>query len=350
MAAFMNIPVETGQVHSIKFATTFQRVAQNGKGAHVTFIETPYIPPASHSNWDEWKRVFDILEFSKHHNALLLNSSSGRFHPDVLAIVLLGFWSKDRRPLIALYGDMWQPNHGPRGWLDRLLIFLADRVVDRYIVFSSEEMDLFPVLWNIQKSKMRHCEYFYSFTPEELTTPPPSAGDYVFAGGNSLRDYEPLIEVARQIPERRFVIASGLLKGRSDLPPNVRTGQVSHSEFVNLMKSSAVVVVPVRKGLLRSSGQQTYLNAMMLRKPVIVNEVFGVKDHLKHGETGLVVDGSSESFLGALQWVFDPAHAAEVAQMVEKAHQVAQNQFSKEQHVYKLVKLMEELIVERQAA
>jgi glycosyltransferase involved in cell wall biosynthesis len=343
----MNIfPANATQSRHIKFATTFQRILEYDQTGCVTFIETPYIPPARHSNWDEFKRIFSILEFSKYHEAMLLNSSSGRFHPDVLAIILLGF-KRGRRPLVALFGDMWQPNQGVRGLFDRLLISLADRAVDCYIVLSSEEMEIFPSMWNIEKSKLRHCEYFYSFTPNELLIPPSSKGDFVFAGGNSLRDYEPLIEAARRMPEQRFVIASRLLNGRSDLPSNVQAGEVSHSEFVDLMKSAAMVAVPIKKGLLRSSGQQTYLNAMILRKPVIVSDVFGVKDHLQNGETGLVVSGSSESFLTAMKWVLDPVNVDAVDRMVDKAHHIAQMQFSKEEHVRKLIKIMEELIVER---
>ncbi|MDD2921800.1 MAG: glycosyltransferase family 4 protein [Anaerolineales bacterium] len=337
--------VSDEQNRHVKFATTFQRAAQYNEGGRVTFIETPYIPPARHSLWDEVKRVFAILESAKRHDALLLNSSSGRIHPDVLAIILLGF--KRSRPLIALHGDMWQPNRGFRALMDRLLIYLADRAVDRYIVLSSEEIEKFPLLWRVDKSKIRCCQYFFSLTEEELAAPAPPDGNHVFAGGNSLRDYEPLIEAARRMPKQRFVIASRLLEGRTDLPANIRAGQVSHAEFVNLMKSAAAVVVPLKKGLSRSSGQQTYLNAMALRKPVIVSEVFGVNDHIQNGESGLVVDGSSESFVKALTWALDSANTEAVARMVDRAQRAAQTQFTKERHVRKLIALMDELAAEQ---
>jgi glycosyltransferase involved in cell wall biosynthesis len=68
------------------------------------------------------------------------------------------------------------------------------------------------------------------------------------------------------------------------------------------MAGSKMVVVPMKKGLLHSGGQQTYLNAMAMGKPVIVADDCGAKDYIQHGVDGLIVPaGNSQGLREAIQ-------------------------------------------------
>jgi len=68
--------------------------------------------------------------------------------------------------------------------------------------------------------------------------------------------------------------------------------------------------VPLREGMLRSAGQQTYLNAMVLGKPVVVSDVPGTRDHIVDGQTGLIVPpADSDALARTLRWAADPANA-----------------------------------------
>jgi glycosyltransferase involved in cell wall biosynthesis len=174
----------------------------------------------------------------------------------------------------------------------------------------------------------------------------PPNGNHIFAGGNSHRDYESLIEVAKQMPELNFVIATKHLEGRTDLPRNVIARPVSHHEFMELMLSAAAVIVPIRKGLHRAVGQQTYLNAMWLGKPTIVNDVFGVHDHIQNGETGLIVDGSSESYKEALEWVFSPANQDSLSRLCENAQIAVREKYSVHNYVDQLLAVIDTAITE----
>jgi len=71
----------------------------------------------------------------------------------------------------------------------------------------------------------------------------------------------------------------------------------------------------------RSSGQQSYLNAMLLGKPVIVTEPPGVHDYINNGVTGVIVPSSVEALRAAIRHVMDPAHAEHYREMGARASQ-----------------------------
>ena len=238
---------------------------------------------------------------------------------------------------------MWQPNRDWRRWLEPIIIPLADRAIQRYAVFSSQELTLFPENWRLEAGKVRFAPYLYSLQPAEVLPQPVNLG-HVFSGGNPFRDYDVLVEVARRLPEREFILATRRLDGRSDLPPNVRAGTLPHAEFMRQLQTAAAVVVPMQSGLRRAVGQQTYLNAMWLGKPTIVNDAVGVRDYIRPGETGLIVDGSAHSYVDALRWVFDPAQAAAVRQLGAAAHADVEQRFSPRSHALHLLRVMDEVL------
>jgi glycosyltransferase involved in cell wall biosynthesis len=163
-----------------------------------------------------------------------------------------------------------------------------------------------------------------------------------------LRDYDQVLEAARQMPDREFRLVTTILNDRTDLPPNVTVGGVPFPEFLRLMQSAAAVILPIRKGLQRNAGLATLLNSMMVGKPVITNDVLGVRDYLEDKVSGLVVDGSPESYVQALEWLFDPANRAEVEQMGRTAEESVRQKFSYEKHINCLASQMRELIAEHQ--
>ncbi len=110
------------------------------------------------------------------------------------------------------------------------------------------------------------------------------------------------------------------------LPSNVTCALLSHAEYVQQFLAATSVVVPIRRAV-RSAGQQTYLGAMFMGKPVVVTDAHDVRDYVQDGETGLIVDPRPESLRQAIQWVTDPANRAEVEKMTEKARAVVEERF-----------------------
>nr|WP_279342521.1 glycosyltransferase [Geotalea sp. SG265] len=119
---------------------------------------------------------------------------------------------------------------------------------------------------------------------------PSVQGDYIFSGGNFARDYATLALAVRGLDIPVVIACSNndALKG-INFPSNVQVVGVSHHRFMELMAGSHINVVCLRKGLLHSGGQQTFLNAMALGKPVIVTDPEGARGYVEDGVDGLLV-------------------------------------------------------------
>lgn len=311
-----------------------------------------YVPRPQTGTWQDALRILArVLRAARQERLLLLASSWGRFHPELFAAALVGLWPRHLRPRVVLLGCMWEPNSGARGRFEKLLVRFADRAICRYIVQSSEELSLFPQTWGVDAAKLRFCPHFFTLSEGDATrsvaVPP---GDYIFAGGNSMRDYAPLVEAARRLPEHRFIFATRRLQAQPDLPPNVTVSPVSHEQYMGLLHGASIVVVPILKKLRRAAGQQTYLNALWLGKPTIVTDTLGVRDHIADGQSGLVVSGSPESYVTAIGWLSEPANQARVAAMGAVAQQVTREQFSFERHTDCVLDIVDEVLQEDRSA
>jgi glycosyltransferase involved in cell wall biosynthesis len=153
----------------------------------------------------------------------------------------------------------------------------------------------------------------------------------------------PLVKAMERLPEYRLVIGSHLLDDIS-LPPNVTTGQVPRSEFIRLMRLSKAVVVPIAKGLIRSTGHQTYLNGMLLGKPTIVNDVLGVREHTQNGRNAIIVDGTPEGYREAVRKVMDPANVEQMEALGKAAQASVKRDFTFEKHCERMLEILDEAI------
>lgn len=293
-------------------------------------------------------RAQAVVQRAKDADWLILDSTAGQYKADVMAADMLAVLPNP--PKVILFGSMFEPSGSTsRYWLEKQALQLADRRIVHYIVQSTEELTVFPEIWGVDPSKLRLVPYFASLTEEALTeldpilSQPPTLD--VFAGGNALRDYRALVEAVRMLPEYQFFFATHRLKDMDDLPPNLTAHQVSHQEFMERMASSRVVVTPVRQGLRRAAGQQTYLNAMFMEKVSVVSDTFGVRDHITPGESGMVVEGTPESYVEAIRWALDPQNAEAVMAMHKAASQAVRDSFTYDRFVVRLGKAFSELIV-----
>jgi glycosyltransferase involved in cell wall biosynthesis len=289
-----------------------------------------------------------ILQAAAQRRPLILYSSWGRLKPDLIALVLLGVLPARLRPPAVLVGEMWEPTPG-RHRIERGIVRLADRAVDRYLVLSRAEAELLPRSWPVPAEKIRVRPFH--FDPAEHGLAPTVAlerGDYVFSGGDSYRDYPQLLEAARRMPDVRFLVVSTVLQDEG-LPPNVELRRASYLEYVAFMRDAAAVVVPIQRGLRRSAGLLTFLMAMWLRKPTIVTDVLAVDEYVQHGRTGLLVDGSPESYERALRAVLGPTGAELADRLGRHARDDVQRRFTFAQYVDGILAELDDAVRERQA-
>jgi hypothetical protein len=213
---------------------------------------------------------------------------------------------------------------------DRLACRVGLQAIDSprtvYCVLASGERELFARTWGVPLERVAFTPFCVTVPDAELDAAVTEDGT-VFAGGNSLRDYGPLLRIAGDL-DVPVTIATRLLHGAA-VPPNVRAGAISPQAFLDRLRSASVVVVPLAVTRERSAGQQTYLNAMAQGKLVIVTDVLGVRDYVEPDRTGLLVPpGDGPALLHAIRWALDPLNAGEVAAIRARARTAARNRFS----------------------
>jgi glycosyltransferase involved in cell wall biosynthesis len=272
--------------------------------------------------------VREIVRRSRGYETVVLDGSE---HYDQVAAALIV--RRRPRPRIVLTDATWSRGGSRLGrWARRLGIRAIDSPRVTYCVLSSEEMEAFPSTWGVDPERVAFTPFCVTLKDDDLAQPTSTDGG-VFAGGDSRRDYDTLLEAARRT-SAPVTIATGLLEGRGDIPPNVHAGRVPHERFVELLRHAAVVVVPFPAVAERSAGQQTYLNAMALGKPVIVTDSTGVRDYVEDGRTGLIVPPADPGALAAaIDWVLDPANAGQVEQIKAAGREAATGHFTRENYL-----------------
>lgn len=323
------------------YATGFGASAFSSRCA---LIEVPPTIDRSLRLRDELLLLWRILRAAARGQALLLCSSRGYLRIEFISIIMIGLLMGRWRPPMVLYGEMYQRDEGLRGLLQHVLIRLADRWIDRYIVYSEEERVRFADTWGVNPTKMRCCGYYHK-PGYDLSAA--RTGEVLFTGGNSFRNYEPLVEAMAEFPEQQLLIASRSFKLTQPLPANISICWPNVRAWFEHMAEARAVIVPIAEQRYRSAGLLLITEAMWFGKPLIVTDSLGVREYVEDGVTGLVVDGSPESYARALHWVLDPANAEAVATMGRRAAQSMEEQFNLANHTNRLLVALDELLAER---
>jgi hypothetical protein len=232
---------------------------------------------------------------------------------------------------------------------DRTLTRIGIRALDgprtTFCVSSTAERERWPELWGIPAERIAISRWYHGLTEAQLAEPTSEDGP-IFSGGRSLRDYEPLLRCAAELPQAFRIAAE-----RSDLPPgvpippNVTVGPTSHDDYLDAMRTAALVVVALERREDRSAGQTTYLNSMAMGKLTLVTDTLGVSDHVEDRVSGLIVPARDPRALAdAIRWSLDPANAGAVAAIRARGRAVARDRFGPDRHVDNLLAIVDEVI------
>jgi len=258
-----------------------------------------------------WRGMARLVRHAGRYDAVVVDGSIGARGAYVDRVAAAIIRRRSDPPVVVVSDCPWK-----RGswWLDRVAGAMAFRLLDgpgvTYCVPTRAERSLFPSTWGVDPERVAWTPWPFILSEQDLEAPVSDDGG-VFAAGDSLRDYGPLIEAARMLgapvtiaTRRRDVLR------RRDLPPNITAASVSHARYVELMRKATAVVVPLAETGERSAGETTYVNALAMGKLVVVPDRLGVREYVRDGETGLVVPGDDAGALAdALRWALDPANA-----------------------------------------
>jgi hypothetical protein len=287
------------------------------------------------------------FDTARNSDLLILDGSLGLTSGshELLATALIA--RRRRAPPVILTECNWKAGSGVARMIRQAGIRAIDGAVARYCVYTSAELVDFPRRWGVEPAKMVFTPCYFNVTDEEAG-PAPAAGGHILSVGNSLRDYDTLVAAAHGV-DFPFRIASDRALQAAH-PPNVRIGRIRHGEYEELIRSAAVVVVPLRPGIVRAAGLETLLTAMAIGKLVIASEAPGIRDYIDDGRTGLIVPpGDSRALRDAIGWAVDPANAESVAEMASAGRSAARSRFSPERYVRTLLRIADEVLGTRPA-
>jgi glycosyltransferase involved in cell wall biosynthesis len=71
-----------------------------------------------------------------------------------------------------------------------------------------------------------------------------------------------------------------------------------------------------------------------------------VLEHIRDGETAIIVDGRPESYVRGIRKVMDPANKSEIDRMCQHARKVVLEQFNFEHHAQRQLDIMNEAVRE----
>ena len=285
--------------------------------------------------WSYWRFIRQVLRAAKGADAVILRGTSGFSAGYAEAVAALFIKLRWRYPPFVLVSDAtWDvTSQALEDRLPRLarpllprLGRLGVRATDgRHVVYgvlSTDEQRDFEARWGVDGRRVRFIP-FYATLSRDLAGSATDEG-YVFAGGNSYRDYDLLVQATEglDVPVR---VASSW-RPSQPLPTNVSVASLPQGEYNRTMLGASLMVVPLRPAA-RSAGQQTYLSAMLAGKPLIVTAAPGVRDYVVPGETALVVEHDPDALRAAIKWVLDPANHAEVQLMTKRARQAVEDNY-----------------------
>ena len=169
------------------------------------------------------------------------------------------------------------------------------------VVFSEAQVGGFAGEFGLPEERFVHVPYQSSHSKRPPLEEP--AGDYVWAGGNSARDYATLIEAVKGagIPVR---ITSTLpeVAALAEEVSEVTLAPAREPEFTTLMAQSRFVVLPLTAGRVRGYGEQTILNSWWHGRAVLALDDVSAADYVSGSGGGEVlgpgdVDGLRERLL-----------------------------------------------------
>lgn len=254
------------------------------------------------SNVPKWKRLLKIFQLiwfvTLKNNKDDIYLFYGCLSPALYCgLVLSLIKSKKILSLINFMGGETLHSYTP---LKKLLIKKAFR----NLIVSVNNLSLVEIyskLLNIERKKFNvipdsTAEFAYLANEEDT-----SSNEYVFFGGNSRRDFNLLVEAAKQLPNIRFVAVtshrnSHIFKG---IPKNLEMHySLPINDFINKIKRSALVFIPLKTD--SQAGQLVCFQGALLRKTIITTDTIAIRTYFDKESAVLIPRGDADSAISAI--------------------------------------------------
>lgn len=174
--------------------------------------------------------------------------------------------------------------------------------IDKLIVFSENEIEYYANIFNLKEDKFIFLPLSMATLPEQPVITEMQSRRYVLSVGRSNRNYEFLIDALNN-EKYEVEIICDVLKKKS-LPKNIHIhNDIFYSDMLKWMYNCYCVVIPL-KDLNISSGQLVLLQAMQMKKPIIITNSKGVQNYIINEYNGLVINNAKDELLKSLNRIY----------------------------------------------
>lgn len=216
----------------------------------------------------------------------------------------------------------WLRKHNLFGLRRKKHIFVAVWLPSYVQTCSQRQLKRFKALLSTVDICMYYCEHAKNILKEYLDIPDEklekmhfgvdadfytevevAEENFILAPGNdSFRDFEILSEVAKALPHETFCLASNI-KIKNQIPSNMHYLKLKYnSELLDYYRRAKAILIPIKKDCPTSCGSSVLMEAMLLKKPVIVTATNYMKEAIGDRETAVMVaPGSAEAIVKATQ-------------------------------------------------
>jgi glycosyltransferase involved in cell wall biosynthesis len=232
------------------------------------------------------KTFTDFAALARDADVLMINGDTGLVLR-LCALFLVCPWR--RKPIVAVDLVLRRP----RTLQARIAVVFKKLLLRRVELFVNyfEDITGYRQYYGIEKER---CA-FVPFKPNlryRIEIDPQVEGRYILCLGRSMRDYDTFFSaVARlalpaAIPAPDFdqltIHEARFTTPMDRLPPSVEVlpDDGSTESMFRIMQSARLIVLPILKSSLCASGVSTYLNAMLMKKCVILSDGPGASDIL----------------------------------------------------------------------
>ena len=302
--------------------------------------------PQPITKWHERKVKYTTSsQWFRHweHGALALNSDSDGIitsYPQLPTVIgLQKLLRRSKKPLVA-----WTFNVGNYevGALRQRLSGIGLNQVDRFVVHSYREIDIYSKCFHLPKSRFSFVPYA---APDiETQYEEDNNSPFIAALGSAHRDFLCLFEVVEELDIPTVVASSKVALANLAIPKQVKTPfGITRADCWKLAQEGRISVIPLRvKDNVTAAGHVTVIEAMLMSRAVIVSDAYGMSDYIKHGETGwLVKPGCRRSMKEAIQTLWnDPELRNRLGQ---NARTYAKEHFSYKNAALSLEKILDEV-------
>jgi glycosyltransferase involved in cell wall biosynthesis len=194
----------------------------------------------------------------------------------------------------------------------RKLQILAEAMpgIDLAFTTSRTEEARYAKLFHCPKEKFR---FLPDAPPRELfDVPPVPLADYVFAYGNSDRDFDTLLTAVAQLNVSVLLLSQNYAPA-VPIPRNVTIirDYVSRQELIRLIGAARCCVVPLRDYQV-AAGQNSMFEAMALAKPLVIAHNVAIDEYVTSGRNALTYQPRDAPDLAAkILCILQDAEAAE---------------------------------------